>query len=118
MDRGLDAPWFGLHLRRGNSLIGARRATFRSDQVLNKTWLKEGPRDLPLQERRESGIHHFLLPSEGGGAAIGAQEGRSLAPDADKALRDGRRSVPRKRTKKHVDRLEKVAARTDTLRDC
>src|SRR5690625_1470736 len=117
MHRGLDAPWFGLHLRRGNSLIGARRATFRSDQVLNKTWLKEVPRDVPLQERRESGIHHFLLPSEGWGAAIGAKEGRSLAPDAVKALRDWRRSVQRKPTKKHVDRLEKVAARIETLWD-
>ena len=28
MHRGLQAPWFGLHLRRGNSLIGARRATY------------------------------------------------------------------------------------------
>ena len=25
MHPGLRAPWFGLHLRRGNSLIGARR---------------------------------------------------------------------------------------------
>ena len=26
MVEGIDAPWFGLHLRRGNSLIGARRS--------------------------------------------------------------------------------------------
>ena len=26
--KGLSAPWFGLHLRRGNSLIGARRAVY------------------------------------------------------------------------------------------
>src|SRR5690625_6218882 len=109
MHRGLDAPWFGLHLRRGNSLIGARRATFRSDQVLNKTWLKELPRDVPLTDRRETGIHHFLLPSEGWCAAIGAKDGRSLAPDAVKALRAWRSSVQRTPTKKHVDRLEKVA---------
>ena len=30
MHPGLQAPWFGLHLRRGNSLIGARRATYRT----------------------------------------------------------------------------------------
>ena len=30
MVEGLQAPWFGLHLRRGNSLIGARRAVYRA----------------------------------------------------------------------------------------
>src|SRR5690606_15225869 len=39
MVAGLDAPWFGLHLRRGNSLIGARRAVYRRDQVTDKSWL-------------------------------------------------------------------------------
>ena len=28
MVAGLEAPWFGLHLRRGNSLIGARHAVY------------------------------------------------------------------------------------------
>ena len=32
MVAGLQAPWFGLHLRRGNSLIGARRATYSRRQ--------------------------------------------------------------------------------------
>ena len=31
MHPGLQAPWFGLHLRRGNSLIGARRETCTAD---------------------------------------------------------------------------------------
>ena len=31
MVAGLQAPWFGLHLRRGNSLIGARKAVFTRD---------------------------------------------------------------------------------------
>src|SRR5690625_7386372 len=45
------------------------------------------------------------------------KEGRSLTTEAVKALRDWRRSVKRKPTKKHVDRLEKVAARIETLWD-
>ena len=28
MHPGLQAPWFGLHLRRGNSLIGGRRVVY------------------------------------------------------------------------------------------
>ena len=33
MHEKLEAPWFGLHLRRGNSLIGARRATYNIEQL-------------------------------------------------------------------------------------
>lgn len=39
MASGLDAPWFGLHLRRGNSLIGARHAVYTRDQLTSKAWL-------------------------------------------------------------------------------
>src|SRR5690606_2319075 len=36
MSEGLQAPWFGLRLRRGNSLVGARRAVFPAADVRNK----------------------------------------------------------------------------------
>src|SRR5699024_2935234 len=81
MGKGLGAPWFGLHLRRGNSLIGARRAVYRADQASDKTWLKATPRDIPLAESLGSGIHHFLLPALGWGAAVDAKEGKTLAPE-------------------------------------
>ena len=29
---GLKAPWFGLQLRQGNSLVGCRRSTWRSSR--------------------------------------------------------------------------------------
>src|SRR5690606_32559365 len=45
MVAGLQAPWFGLHLRRGNSLIGARRATYARSEVENKSWLKNPARE-------------------------------------------------------------------------
>ena len=48
MAAGLQAPWFGLHLRRGNSLIGARRAVYTRDQVNSKQWLDMPPTDVPL----------------------------------------------------------------------
>ena len=47
---GLQAPWFGLHLRRGNSLIGARRAVYTRDQVNDKQWLDMPPTDVPLTD--------------------------------------------------------------------
>lgn len=52
MHPGMRAPWFGLHLRRGNSLIGARRAFYAADDVTGKEWLKAkgalGPTPLPF----------------------------------------------------------------------
>ena len=48
MVSGLQAPWFGLRLRRGNSLIGARRAVYSRAQVNDKSWLKATPTDVPL----------------------------------------------------------------------
>ena len=42
MHPGLRAPWFGLHLRRGNSLIGARR----------ETWTRRRGREARLADHR------------------------------------------------------------------
>ncbi|MCG7444016.1 3'-5' exonuclease [Dermabacter vaginalis] len=53
MSSGLKAPWFGLRLRAGNSLIGARRATYAASNVLKagekakKTAHNEGGQSAP-----------------------------------------------------------------------
>jgi hypothetical protein len=92
MGEGMDAPWFGLHLRRGNSLIGARRAMFRASQIDKKTWLKDVPEDFPLADvdadllardpaaALDGRVHHFLLPAEGWGSAVDVKEAKELAP--------------------------------------
>lgn len=58
-------PWFGLRLRCGNSLIGARRAVWTVDQLRQGTHVgKQGdvPRLLKPGERRaENEIYHFLV---------------------------------------------------------
>ena len=60
MHAGLQAPWFGLHLRRGNSLIGARRETWTPDAAGRQGgWLTTAPtappaRDEPVDARTES----------------------------------------------------------------
>ncbi|WP_227993816.1 class I SAM-dependent DNA methyltransferase [Pseudactinotalea sp. HY160] len=115
MGKGLAAPWFGLHLRRGNSLIGARRAVYRADQVSDKSWLKATPRPVPLAESLDAGIHHFLLPAQGWGAAVGAKEGKTLAPERVQELKAWQRSIRSKPTKKQVDRLQNVARRVERL---
>lgn len=127
MVAGLDAPWFGLHLRRGNSLIGARRAVYRRAQVADKSWQHNIPRDVPLtdladdaaQDRLATGvegsIHHFLLPATGWGSTAEAKEAKELVPDVVADLKAWRRSITAKPTKKQVDALVDLSYRVERL---
>jgi hypothetical protein len=124
MVEGLAAPWFGLHLRRGNSLVGARRAVYTRNQVSTKAWLGEVPTDVPLTtlvddlavERVASdGIHHFLLPADGWGAAADAKEAAALVPEAAKALKSWRTKVKSKPTQGQVNVLAELAHRVEVL---
>ncbi|WP_444664293.1 class I SAM-dependent DNA methyltransferase [Cellulomonas sp. CW35] len=118
MVAGLDAPWFGLHLRRGNSLIGARRALYRRDQVTDKSWLSAVPADAALSTLLDgpaTGVHHFLLPADGWGAAADAKEAATLAPEATKALKAWRSALKAKPTKSQIDALTEVAHRVEVL---
>lgn len=124
---GLQAPWFGLRLRRGNSLIGARRAVYSSQQVSDKAWLKDVPTDVSVaslvDDMREGRIgsatsgrvHHFLLPADGWGAAIDAKEGKELAPEAHAKLRAWRNEMRRKPSRKQLDRLLGLSHRVEVL---
>ncbi|RKS79679.1 hypothetical protein BZB76_1154 [Actinomadura pelletieri DSM 43383] len=95
MHPGLQAPWFGLHLRRGNSLIGAGRKVYDAAQLTKGTWLKEAPEEIPFRDGEiPSGkVHHFLLPAEGWGAVAGAKEAKNLAPDQAKQLAAWRKKM-------------------------
>ncbi|MFC7808370.1 hypothetical protein [Streptomyces olivaceus] len=91
MHPGMRAPWFGLHLRRGNSLIGGRRAVYAGEDVASsaKAWLAAKntltPTPLPFlkdgepQPLPEDSVHQFLLPSPGWAAVTGSKEAKELA---------------------------------------
>lgn len=119
MHRGLQAPWFGLHLRRGNSLIGARRATydFASLGRAKKSWLKTPPTDRPLSEGSigEGEIHHFLLPAAGWGAVGDARQAKDLAPEQTAALNKWRAEICKKPSAKQLDRLRALSRRVERL---
>ena len=120
MVEGLQAPWFGLHLRRGNSLIGARRSGFTRLVLEGKSWQTTVP--TPAREHgkepRTDLIHHFLLPADGWGAAADVgKEIKDLVPDAVAGLKSWRRSTKSKPTKKQLDTLRDLADRVEALWD-
>ena len=129
MTSQLKAPWFGLHLRRGNSLIGALRSTYSTAQLKKREWLTAVPRRESVQNLAEAidagepkdihtagRIHQFLLPSSTWGAAADAKDLKTLAKDEIKAMKAWRRSVTGKApTKEQAKKLTNLAARVESL---
>lgn len=138
MHPGMRAPWFGLHLRRGNSLIGAGRKIYRSEALTGGQWLAKKdtlpPADLPFRAGAlpEGAVHQFLLPAIGWGAVAGEPEAKKLAETQAKAMGKWRKGVQHapKGPKPFVEkadesaeargkryaRWEKAAAKTDVHR--
>ncbi|WP_460105776.1 type II restriction endonuclease subunit M [Streptomyces sp. YKOK-J1] len=122
MHEGLKAPWFGLHLRRGNSLIGARRAVYAAEALKRKAWLTTVPTDRPLRAGAEEGrfqagkeIHHFLLPAKGWGAVADAKQAKELAKDERDALAKWRSAVTATPSVAQGKRLLALATRVERL---
>ncbi|MER5687660.1 DNA methyltransferase [Streptomyces sp. NPDC002205] len=70
---GMRAPWYGLHLHRGNSLIGAVRKVYPGQFLSEGRWLsakdQQRPRHVPLGQPIPGGsVHQFLLPALGWGS--------------------------------------------------
>ncbi|MCL7456240.1 class I SAM-dependent DNA methyltransferase [Micromonospora sp. MSM11] len=121
MHAGLQAPWFGLHLQRGNSLIGCGRKTYEPKQLADKSWLTTAPAEKPFRDGPidEGTIHHFLLPADGWGAVAGEKEARELAPAETARLKAWRTAMKRTPSAKgknpQVKRLQALARRVEFL---
>lgn len=128
MHPGLAAPRFDARLKRGNSLISARRATYTKEQVGTAPWKSTTsrpvvpPTDRPLSEvplGQADGIHHFLLPGEGWGAAADATELKGtrstpgMAAEWAAAVRVWRTGIQKPPAKHQVDRLSALAKRVE-----
>lgn len=132
MHPGLRAPKFGARLRRGNSLIGCRRATYTPEQVKRRPWVSTGKKsavpptdhrlhDVPFNEA--PGIHHFLLPGEGWGIASNATELRGkggkrpepgLAESWAESVRSWRTTIHAKPTEAQLNRLGALSRRVES----
>ncbi|WP_255951949.1 class I SAM-dependent DNA methyltransferase [Streptomyces odontomachi] len=121
MHPGMEAPWFGLHLRRGNSLIGGRREVYAADRLKKGGWLGTTPERFPLAEAvggatlPEGAVHHFLLPAKEWGSVAAEKEAKALAPEAAKALGAWRRAIVKSPTARQTVRLQGLARRVEYL---
>ncbi len=122
MHPGLKAPWFGLQLRRGNSLVGCRRATWHATQLRDRPWAQTArgklapPVDRPLAEALDPDeIHHFLLPGHGWAAVADRTEAKGFRPHRAKGLRDWRKTMLAAPTTADASRLGALAAGVEKL---
>ena len=137
MVEGLAAPWFGLRLRRGNSLVGARRALYSTSQLKKRAWLTAAPVAEPLSQvaaaiddadaaspHRMGGaldvsnrIHHFLLPAKGWGSAVEVPKQVRDLVDAErlKDLKTWRRNITKTLTTAQTKRMTALARRAEVL---
>ncbi|MGW3623098.1 class I SAM-dependent DNA methyltransferase [Streptomyces sp. NPDC000880] len=119
MHPGMEAPWFGLHLRRGNSLIGGRREIYGPERLKKGGWLGTTPERFPLTEAAgglpEGAVHHFLLPAKEWGAVAGEKEAKALAPEDAKKLGAWRKAITKSPSAKQVARLQGLARRAEYL---
>ena len=95
MHDGLQAPWFGARLRRGNSLVGARRETYTREQIAATAWAGKkatAPTAIAISETPlgdAPGIHHFLVPARGGAPPPTRRRSRSSTPTGSRQSRSG-----------------------------
>ncbi|MFF1962152.1 class I SAM-dependent DNA methyltransferase [Streptomyces sp. NPDC058232] len=121
MHPGMEAPWFGLHLRRGNSLIGGRREVYGPERLKKGGWLGTTPERFPLAdavggaELPKGAVHHFLLPAKEWGAVAAEKEAKALAPEAAKALGAWRKAITKSPSTKQTARLQGLARRAEYL---
>ncbi|MBX8995432.1 class I SAM-dependent DNA methyltransferase [Corynebacterium testudinoris] len=127
MTADLKAPWFGLHLRHGNSLVGARRATYAAKDLKTKAYLSEIPQhhgvksvaqsiaagepDVALSSR----IHHFLVPSKAWGAAADAKDLKDIAGEEQKALKKWRTSMQKGLSASQLKDLQAISRQVERL---
>ncbi|MFI5792128.1 Eco57I restriction-modification methylase domain-containing protein [Streptomyces sp. NPDC051677] len=121
MHPGMEAPWFGLHLRRGNSLIGGRREVYAADRLKKGGWLGATPERFALADAvggerlPEGAVHHFLLPAKEWGTVAAEKEARALAPEAARALGAWRKAITKSPTARQTAKLQGLARRAEYL---
>ena len=115
-------PWFGYQLRTGNSLVGARRQVYRTNELRKgvakkRAWHKRAPnpvRRTPSPTRPPGTVYHFLLPDPEM-ANYGDRFVKSLVPESLAKLRTWRRGFCKPFEDGDVRDLELLSDAADRL---
>lgn len=90
------APWFNDQLVAGNSLIGARRATYASDSLRRtgqNSWLKGLPKEIGWKEQRPGNhVWQFLVPAPGMANFEKEKSIKEFAEPYQEAIKEWRRN--------------------------
>ncbi len=113
-------PWFGLRLRAGNSLIGARRAVWTEQQLITCAFYgkdAEAPRQLkPSEERKPGEVYHFLVWDEDMTPAANDALMKQYWPQECEAMKDWRNQQVKKRwSPEEIAHARRLCDRIDTL---
>lgn len=113
-------PWFGLRLRAGNSLIGARRAVWTEQQLITGAFYgkdAEAPRQLkPGEDRKTGEIYHFLVWDEDMAPAANDVLMKQYWPTECEAIKEWRNHQVKKRwSPEEIAHARALCQRIDTL---
>jgi hypothetical protein len=117
---GARAPFFDPRLQAGNSLVGARLATYGLE-VLHKASKKAGPNWLklapqPLEGKRAGDrVYQFLLPAEGMADFAGDKVVKALVPEQVEAIKAWQKSLNRAWNAQEKGRLLRLSEHVDAL---
>lgn len=122
--KGSHVPWFGMQLRTGNSLVGARRDVFSAAQLspargekgkAERDWRAAVPRTVGMTASpAESEVFHFLLPAEGM-AACTDKVVKALEPKAFETFKKWRSDFIAPLTADEVRRVRALTVAAEAL---
>ena len=116
--QGASVPWFGLRLTHGNSLIGARRAYYSLDALLDGTWTSTAPTDLDwAQPRPPRSVYHFLISVPDMLSVAKDAVAKELCPAGCAEARDWLKDVGQKWSPSEVTTLLRLSHEVDRLFD-
>ncbi len=115
-------PWFGYQLFTGNSLVGARRAVYRTDELRKgvakeKAWHSRAPdavSRVPSPPRPDGTVYHFLVPDPGM-ANYSDRFVKSLVPESFEKLGQWRRRFCKPFEDGEMNELERLSDAADRL---
>ena len=117
-------PWFGARLATGNSLIGARRQVYSSEDVKSGAYASKAPEACPMcaddnngkmRARPEGSIYHWLLPDAGMAAFDSDKVIKELAPAKTAAIKKWRKDFNKPFAATEIKNLIALSDRTDEL---